>query len=182
MVAHGISRAASQVLGRVGPGLRRIALAGVSADLAGAVLAVSAAGQLRVSSEADVGLAALHHGKVVSGALHAVVLAVAELEEGLGSPLAANAPFGVAGEAHAEALVGSGDGLSAVGVNADGLALLEHLKATGDGVDAELLGGGAVVGDFDVEGVGVTLVGVAEAVAVRDCCCRQGEQGGEDPA
>lgn len=177
-VADGISRRAVGGLVRVGPALGESAVAR-RADLAGA-LVVGLAVDGRVNCEADILLGALHEGKVVSSAILAGVLGVAELEESLVLPLAGGAPLGVAGDAHANGLEVGGDGLGSVAGNADGAHLLEHLEVASDLVHAKVLLGGALVADLDVEGIGAGAA-LNEPVDGRGCC-RQGEQRAEEPA
>jgi hypothetical protein len=165
-VADSVSGAAVLALVGVGPGLVQVAV--VERAFLGRALGLGG-----VDGHSDVGRDAVHDGDVVGGAFEAVVRAVAEFEESLGFPDAGEAPFGVAGEAHADALVGGGDGVGLVLADGDGVADLERLEGRGDFVDAELLAGVAVVDDLDVEGV-VTLDGSG--------CCHQGEQGADEEA
>jgi len=183
VVAHGVSWAAVGHLVRVGPALGCVAVAR-KADLAWAVVAVSIAGEDGVYSKANVAVGAFHKREIVSGASETVVLAVAELEEGLVGPLAASAPFGVTRKAHADALVRSRDSLCLVLSDSDGVAHLVHLEAARDLVDAELLGGWAVVADFDVESVGTAGGRAAlDEVGVDGLsCCHQGAQRAEEQA
>lgn len=173
VVAHGVRWAAVRHLVRVGPALGRVAVAR-SADLAGTVVAVDAVREDGVHSKANIAVGAFHEREIVSGACETVVLAVAELEEGLVGPLAASAPFSVTGKAHADALVRSRDSLCLVLSDANRFAHLVHLEAARDLVDAELLGGWAVVADLDVESIGTAGGRAAlEKVGVDGLsCCR----------
>ena len=183
VVADHVSWATVRHLVRVSPALRRVTVAGV-ADLAGAVAAANAILQDRVHGNANIALAAFHDREVVSRALEAIVLAVAKFEEGLFGPLAASAPFGVTRKTHADAVVGSCNGLCLVRPNADRVASLEHLEAASDFVNAELLGGRAVVADLDVESIGTAggRAALDEVGVDWFGCCRQGEQGAEEEA
>jgi hypothetical protein len=176
MIADRISRAAILSLVRVGPALIQRAIpreASLARTLAGALSIRD-----RINAHANVLVAARkHQAQVVSAPLEAVVLAVAELEQGLGRPLASSAPLGVAGETHAEVFVGSDDGAHFLGGDVDGLGALEHVEAAVDLVEGELLGPGAVVPDVDVErGLGVAL---EKGVVNWSRCGHQGEQRGE---
>lgn len=53
------------------------------------------------------------------------------------------------------------------------------MEAAGDLVKADLLGEGAVVPDVDVEGF---CAAFDQSIVDWGCCCRQGEQRGENPA
>jgi len=183
VVAHAISWTTVRHLVRVSPALRCFAVAGV-AGLARTVAAASITRKNGVHGEADVAVGALHERKIVSRAFEAVVLAVAELEKSLFGPLATSAPFSVTGKAHADALVWSRDGLSLTLSNADRVAHLVHLEGAGDLVDAEVLGGWAVVANFDVEGIGTARGRAAlDEVGVDGFgCCHQGEQRAEEQA
>jgi len=183
LVTDSISRTAVRSLVRVSPSLGKIAVAR-GADLARAFVAGFAVdGRVHGKPDVLVVLAAVHFGQVVRCAVQVAVLGVAELEQGLGLPLACEAPFGVAGEAHAGLFVGCGDGLGSVGGDGDGVHVREHVEGRGDLVEAEVLGGVALVADFDVDGVGVAAAGAAGGeVGGWECCCRQGEQRAEEPA
>lgn len=88
------------------------------------------------------------------------------------------------GKAHADALVRSRNSLCLVLSDADRVTHLVHLEAARDLVDAEVLGGWAVVADFDVESIGTTGGRAAlDKVGVDGLsCCRQGEQRAEEEA
>jgi hypothetical protein len=190
LVADSISRAAVRLLIGLGPALRRSTVSG-RADFARALLA-SLTINSRVHSNADIILTAFHNANVVSRAVQAIVLTIPELEQGLVLPLRGDALFGVGGDAHAGVFEGRGDGLGGVGGHGEGVHALEHLEGGCDLVHAEVLGAGALVADFDAEGVvgGVAVraagVGVVVLVVVGDwggCdCCRQGDQGAEEQA
>lgn len=132
----------------------------------------------RVDGKSDVVVTAFHDRDVVSCAFLAVVLAVAELEKGLVLPLAGDTPVGVSREAHADVFKGSRNGLGSVSSNRDWVHALEHLEAAGDLVEAEVLGGRALVTDFDADGIGAALGELGDGRS----CRRQGEQRAEEPA
>lgn len=107
VVANRISRATIINLIRVGPALIQRAFprkTSLTKTLLGALTVVDG-----IRSNADIFIAALHDRKVVSCAVLASILAVAKLEKSLRLPLSGSAPFGVAGEAHAEIFEGGGD-------------------------------------------------------------------------
>jgi hypothetical protein len=175
MVAHRISRTAILSLVRVGPALIQRAVpreASLARTLAGAVSIGDG-----IDANANVLATALHHAEIISRSAKAVVLAVAEFEQGLMRPLACSAPLGVAGEAHAEVFVGSDDGGHLLGSDVDGLGALEHVEAAVDLVEGKLFGPGAVVPDVDVErGFGAAF---DQSVVNGSRCGHQGEQRGE---
>jgi hypothetical protein len=183
VVANTVSWTAIRHLVRVGPALRRVAVAWV-ADLVGAVAAVGAVGEDGVHSNANIALAAFHDGEIVSGALEAVVCAVAELEEGLWGPLTGGTQLSMTGKTHANALVRGRDGLRLALCDGNGVAGLEHLEGSGDFVDAKVLLGRAVVADLDVEGIGTAAGGATrDEVGVDGFgCCGQREQRAEEQA
>jgi hypothetical protein len=184
LVADGIGRAAVRLLVRLGPALRRRTVSR-RAHFARALLAGLAIDS-RVNSNAHVVLTPLHNANIIGCAVLAAVRAVPELEQGLVLPLRGDAFVGVCGDSHAGVFEGRGDGLGSVSVDGDWGHALEHLKGAGDLVHAEVFGGGALVADFDLEGVGggrgaardvLVLVVVGEGGG----CCRQGEEGAEEP-
>lgn len=182
VVADGVSRAAVLGLIRVGPALGRVAAVRI-ALLARAIVCVAGAVHSGVDGKADVAFTSLHEGEVVSSAVHVAHLTVAELSKSLSLPLAGRAPLSVAGEAQADVLEGSRDGLGLVLSDGDRLrGGVDHVEASSDFVQAKVLGGRAVVGNLDVEGVGGAWLDVGGSVGDRDGCCRQGEQGTEEPA
>lgn len=107
IVADRISRATIINLIRVRPALIQRAFpreTSLTKTLLGALTVVDG-----IRSNTDIFVAALHDRKVVSCAVLASILAVTKFEKGLCLPLSGCAPFGVAGEAHAEVFEGSGD-------------------------------------------------------------------------
>lgn len=149
VVADRISRAAIFDLIRVGPALIQRAFpreASLTKTLLGALSVRDG-----IRANADVFVAALHDRKVVSSTVLASILAVAEFEKGLCLPLSGSAPFGVAGEAHAEISEGSGDCEHFLGLDVRRLRAFEHLKTAGDLVKSDLLREGTVVPNVDFE-------------------------------
>lgn len=134
-----------------------------------------------IDAHSNIAITALHDGQIVRRPFLSGILAVAELEEGLRFPLSADAPFGVAGEAHAEVFERRGERRVLLGREVGGFAALEHLEVAGDLVEGELFGERAVVVEVDVEGV-AGVAGGEERGVDGCCCCRRGEQRGQDPA
>lgn len=178
VIANGVSRAAILDLVWVSPALIKRALPR-EARLAQALLRPFAVGD-GVDADANVAVAAFHDGEVVSSAVFAGILAVAELDKGLGLPLPSSAPFCVTREADAKILVRSSDGVHLLWGDVDRLRAFEHLEAAGDLVKRELLGERAVVPDVDVERVsGATL---DESIGDRGSSGRQGHERSEEQA
>lgn len=94
-----------------------------------------------------------HHANVVGNALDAAPAAVAELSEGLGSPLGSSALVGGSRQSQANVLVVGGDLGVTTRSDLGRLALGVHLEVAGDLEQTEVLGVGALV--VDVEGVSV---------------------------
>jgi hypothetical protein len=176
-VADRVSRTSILSLIRVRPALVQRALPG-EASLAGTLIGALAVWD-RVSADTNIAIAALHDGEVVSRTVLAGILTVAKLEKSLSLPLASSAPFGVAGETHAEVFEGSGYSDHLLGRDVRWLGAFEHLEAAGDLVESDLLGERAVVPDVDVES---PCVAFDKCVVNRGCCGRQGEQRSEEPA
>jgi hypothetical protein len=177
VVADRISR--TTILGpiRIGPALVQWAVPR-EASLARTLLGAFTVGD-GISANANVAIATLHNGKIVSSTIHTGILTVAKFEKSLCLPLTSSAPFGVTGKTHTEIFEGSGDGELLLGRNVRWLRALEHLEVSGDLVEGNLLGEFAVVPDVDVESARVAL---DESVFDWRCCCRQGEQRSEKPA
>lgn len=107
-IAYSISRRSIFRLVRIRPTLIQWAVPG-EARLARTLLgAVSV--RDGVGADANVAVTSLHDREVISTAILAGVLAVAELEESLCLPLTGSAPLSVTGKAHAKILERSGDG------------------------------------------------------------------------
>ena len=81
-----------------------------------------------IGSDPNIAVAAFHDGEVVRRTIDVSVCAVAELEQRLGSPLPVCAPFGVAGETHADFFEGGVDGEMLTGVDVGWVGLLEHFE------------------------------------------------------
>jgi len=176
VVANGISRAPCTLLGWAGPRLRERA----SARRADFGLALVGS---RVRSNA-LWRATLHNRQIVGGTLHAAVRAVAELEQGLGFPLAVAALVGRSGETHTERGEWRVDAGGFSRRELHGVRHLDHLECGRDLVKAERLGAGAIVVDGQVE-VGViarleSRVGVTVVVRVRHGRSESSERGRGD--
>jgi hypothetical protein len=176
-VADRISRTSILSLIRVRPALVQRAVPGET-SLAGTLLGALAVRD-RVSTDTNIAIAALHDGEVVSRTVLAGILTVAEFEKSLSLPLTGGAPFGVAGETHAKVFEGSGDSDHLFGRDVRWFGAFEHLEATSDLVESDLLGERTVVPDIDVESICVTF---DESVVDWGCRGRQGEQRSEEPA
>jgi len=177
MVADRISRTSILSLIRVRPALVQRALpreASLTKTLLGALTVWDG-----IRADANITVTALHDGKVVSRTLLASILAVAKLEKSLGLPLPGSAPFGVAGEAHAEVFQGSGDCEHLFRLDVGRRRAFEHLEAASDLVECDLFCEGTVVPDVDVESA---CVAFDESIVDWSCCCRRGEQRSENPA
>jgi hypothetical protein len=107
----------------------------------------------RIRANANILITTLHNRKVVSRTVLTSILTIPKLKQSLCLPLACCAPFGVAGEAHAEVFEGSGDSKHLLGFDVGWVRAFEHLEAAGDLVEGDLFGEGAVVPDVDGESV-----------------------------
>lgn len=107
----------------------------------------------RIRANANILITTLHNRKVVSRTVLTSILTIPKLKQSLCLPLACCAPFGVAGEAHAEVFEGSGDSKHLLGFDVGWVRAFEHLEAAGDLVEGDLFGEGAIVPDVDGESV-----------------------------
>jgi len=107
----------------------------------------------RIRADANILITILHNRKVVSSPILTSILTISKLEKSLCLPLARSAPFGVAGEAHAEVFEGSGDFEHLFGFDVGWVRAFEHLEAASDLVEGDLFGPRAVVPDVDGESV-----------------------------
>lgn len=152
LVAYGVGRRSLIDLVRSSPALARRAIPREARfRRAGSITADG------VRTNANIAIAAFHHGEVVSGALFASVGAVAEFKESLRAPLAAGAPFGMSGQAHTLRVEGRVDNCGLTGRDVSGLRLLQHLEKGLDLVERDLLGPLALVDHVEPECIRTTV-------------------------
>ena len=168
LVAHGVSWAAVRILIWVRPALVQRAVVRVAN--------FARAGRIRwVDCDANVRGAAFHDRQVISRAILAFIVAVAELEQRLRVPLASSAPLSHTRETHAGRCVRCRDRVRHARSDVDRGRHLDRVEGGGDLVERELLSVGAVVQHVDVEGLVLALfvVRMLMGMAAEWDCARQ---------